>query len=47
MAKILDYFSRSLFQTKWVFWTPTRKYAYLWDRTCNMEQNNLDKERRP
>jgi hypothetical protein len=46
MARILDYFSRGLFQLKWLFWTPTEKYAYLWDRTCSMQQNNLDKERK-
>jgi len=35
MARISDYFNRTLFQIKWFFWTPTEKYAYLWNRTCN------------
>jgi len=46
MGKVLDFLSSSLFQIKGAFWTPTKKYAYLWDRTCSMKQNNLDKERR-
>jgi hypothetical protein len=35
MAGMLDYFGRILFHIKWFFWTPTQKYAYLWNRTLN------------
>ena len=25
--------NRALFQLKWLFWTPEKKYVYLWNRT--------------
>ena len=24
---------RALFQLRWLFWSPQRRYAYLWNRT--------------
>ena len=25
---------KALFQLKWLFWSPERRYVYLWNRTC-------------
>ena len=25
---------RVLFHLKWLFWSPERRYVYLWNRTC-------------
>jgi hypothetical protein len=25
---------RALLKLKWLFWSPERRYAYLWNRTC-------------
>jgi len=24
-----------LFQLSWLFWTPAKRYSYLWQRTCS------------
>jgi hypothetical protein len=29
-----DYINKFMFRIRWFFWTPTAKYAYLWNRTC-------------
>ena len=35
MTRMNDFFNRVLFHIRWFFWTPTEKYAYLWNRTAN------------
>ncbi len=32
--EMLRGFTRALFQLKWLFWTPEKRYVYLWNRTC-------------
>lgn len=34
MKRFSDHLARALFQLKWLFWTPEKKYVYLWNRTC-------------
>jgi hypothetical protein len=34
MAELARAASRALFQLKWLFWTPEKRYVYLWNRTC-------------
>ncbi len=33
MAKILDFASKILFQFRWTFMSPEKRYVYLWNRT--------------
>ena len=33
MRRLSENFEQVLFQLKWLFWTPQKKYVYLWNRT--------------
>ena len=34
MERALGIFKQALFQLNWLFWTPAKRYSYLWQRTC-------------
>jgi hypothetical protein len=34
MTKATGIAKQALFQISWLFWTPEKRYSYLWQRTC-------------
>ncbi len=35
--ELVDYLRQALFQMRWLFMSPRRRYVYLWQRTKNSE----------